>query len=40
MKEITEEEVKAVLKGLKKGKAAGPTGVPINLLQATGIVGL
>jgi len=40
LKEIKEEEVKAALKGMKKGKAAGPTGVTIDLLQAVGMVGL
>jgi len=34
LKKITEEELKAVLKVIKKGKAAGPTGVTIDLLQA------
>jgi len=37
---ITEEEVKAALKGMKKGKAAGLTGATIDLLQATGMVRL
>jgi len=36
LKEITEEEVKAALNGMKKGKAAGPTVVTIDLLQAAG----
>jgi len=40
LKEITEVEVKAALKRMKKEKAAGPTGVTINLFQATGMVGL
>jgi len=38
--EITEEDVKSALKGIKKGKATGPTGVTIDLLQVTGMVGL
>jgi len=37
---ITEEEVKAAHKEMKKGNVAGPTRVTIDLLQATGMVGL
>jgi len=40
LKEITDEEVKAALKGMKKGKTAGPTGVTIDLFQAAEKVGL
>jgi len=40
LKEITEEDVKAALEGVKKGKAAGLTGVTIDLLQAAAMVGL
>jgi len=39
LNEITEEEVKAALKGMQEGKEAGPSGVPIDLLQAAGMVG-
>jgi len=38
LKEITEVEVNAALKGMKKGKAVGLTGVTIDLLQAAGMV--
>jgi len=40
LKEITEEEEKAAFKGMMNGKAAGPTGVTIDLLQAATMVGL
>jgi len=40
LKEITEDGVKAALKGMKKGKADRPTGVTIDLLQAAGMLGL
>jgi len=35
LKEIIEDEVQAAFKGMKKGKAAGLTGVTTELLQAT-----
>ena len=38
--EITAKEVEAALKRMKKGKAAGPTRVTCDLLQATGRVGV
>jgi len=38
--EITEEEVKAALTRMRKGKAAGLTGVTSDMLQAVGMVGL
>jgi hypothetical protein len=40
VKEITEKEVETALKEMKKGKAAGPTGVTSDLLKATGRVGV
>ena len=40
LKEITAEEVEAALKEMKKGKAAGPSGVTSDLLRAAGRVGL
>jgi len=39
LREITELEVEAALKGMKKGKAAGPSGLTSELLQAAGKVG-
>ena len=33
---ISEEEVAATIKGLKIGKAAGPTGVVSEMMKATG----
>jgi Reverse transcriptase (RNA-dependent DNA polymerase) len=39
LKEITEREVEAALKAMKKGKAAGPSGVTSDLLKAAGEVG-
>ena len=40
LKEITEKEVEAALKGMKKGEVVGPTGVTSDLLQAAGMIGL
>ena len=36
LREITEIEVEAVLKGMSKGKTAGPSGLTSELLQAAG----
>ena len=33
---ITEEEVRTAIKQMKKGKAAGPSGVTVEMLQAAG----
>ena len=40
MREITEVEVEAALKGMSRGKAAGPSGLTSELLQAAGKVGI
>ena len=40
LREITEIEVEAALKGMSKGKATGPSGLTSELLQATGKVGI
>ena len=40
LREITEVEVETALKGMKKGKAAGPSGLTSELLQAAGKVGI
>ena len=40
LRKITEVEVEAALKGMKKGKAAGPSGLTSELLQAAGKVGI
>ena len=40
LREITEIEVEAALKGMSKGKAAGPSVLTSELLQATGKVGI
>ena len=37
---ITEEEVKVAIRQIKKGKAAGPSGVTAEMLQAAGQVGI
>ena len=36
LREITELEIEAALKGMKKGKAAGPSGLKSELLQGAG----
>ena len=36
---ISEEEVAAAIKGLKMGKAAGPTGVVSEMIKASGSFG-
>ena len=40
MREITEVEIEAALKGMSKGKAAGPSGLTSELLHAAGKVGI
>ena len=40
LREITKVEVEAALKGMKKGKAAGPSGLTSELLQAAWKVGI
>ena len=37
---ITEQEVKLAIKQMKKGKAAGPSGVTAEMLQAAGEAGI
>ena len=37
---ITEEEVRIAIKQMKKGKAAGPSGVTVEMLQAAGEAGI
>ena len=37
---ITEEEVRTAIKQMKKGKAAGPSGVTVEMLQAAGEPGI
>ena len=37
---ITEEEVRTAIKQMKKGKAAGPSGVTVEMLQAAGEAGI
>ena len=37
---ITEQEVKIAIKQMKKGKAAGPSGVTAEMLQAAGEAGI
>ena len=40
LREITEVEIETALKGMSKGKAAGPSGLTSELLQAAGKVGI
>ena len=40
VKEITEKEVETAINAMKQGKAAGPTGLTSELLQAAGNVGV
>ena len=40
LRKITKVEVEAALKGMKKGKAAGPSGLTSELLQAAGKLGI